>query len=171
MNFLNIWKIQNNNLEGKLWQTQCIGKQRYHFADKGMCSQSYGFSSSHVWTIKKAEHWRTDPFELWCWRRLLRVPWTARRSNQSIWKEISSKYSLEDAETKALIFWPPGGKSQFIGRDPDAWNEDDWGQEEKGKTEDEIVGWHQWLNKHKFEQTPGVSEGQGSLMCCSSWDP
>ena len=64
-------------------------KQRHHFADKGLSSQSYGFSSSHVWTIRKAECQRIDAFELWCWRRLLRVPWTERRSNQSILKEIS----------------------------------------------------------------------------------
>ena len=74
-------------------------KQRYSFANKSPSSQSYGFSSSHVWrceswTIKKAERQRIDAFELWCWR-LLRVPWTARRSNQSILKEISPEYSLE----------------------------------------------------------------------------
>ena len=70
------------------------------FADKGLSSQSYGFSSSHVygresWTIKEAQHQRIDAFELWYWRRLLRVPWTAKRSNQSILKEISPEYSLE----------------------------------------------------------------------------
>ena len=75
---------------------QHIKKQRHYFANKGpSSSQSYGFSSSHVWMseldIKKAEHQRIDAFELWCWRRLLRVPWTARRSNQSIPKEINSK--------------------------------------------------------------------------------
>ena len=77
---------------------QHIKKQRYYFADKGPSSQSYAFYSSHVWieswTIKKAEHQRIDAFELWCWR-LLRVPWTARRSNQFILKEISPEYSLE----------------------------------------------------------------------------
>ena len=74
-------------------------RQRYYFVKKGPCSQGYGFSSGHVWceswTIKKAERRRIDAFELWCWRRLLRVPWTARRSNQSILKEISPEYSLE----------------------------------------------------------------------------
>ena len=83
---------------------QHIKKRRDYFASKGPSSQSYGFSSSHVcmwvgrvsWTIKKAEHWRNDAFELWCWRRLLRVLWTARRSNQSILKEISPEYSLKD---------------------------------------------------------------------------
>ena len=74
------------------------------------------------WTIKKAEHQRIDAFELWCWRRLLRVPWTARRSNQSIQKEISPEYSLEkyDAEAEVPILWPPDAKSQLIGKDPDA---------------------------------------------------
>ena len=77
---------------------QHIIKQRHYFANKGPSSQSYGFSSSHVcesWTIKKAEHQRTDAFELWCWKRLLRVPWTARRSNQCILKAISTECSLE----------------------------------------------------------------------------
>ena len=78
------------------------------FADKGLSSQSYGFSSSHVygcesWTIKKAEHGKTNAFELWCWRRLLRVPWTARRSNQSILKEISPEYSLEGLMLKLKV--------------------------------------------------------------------
>ena len=78
---------------------QYIRKQRYHFAYKGPYNQSFGFSSSHVqcesWTIKKAECQRINAFILWCWRRLLRVPWTARRSNQSALKEIKPEYSLE----------------------------------------------------------------------------
>ena len=71
---------------------QHIKKQRHHFADKGPYSQSYGFSSRENWTIKKAECPRIDAFELWFWRRLLRVPWTARRSNLSVLKEISPDY-------------------------------------------------------------------------------
>ena len=83
---------------------QHIKKQRYYFADKGPSSQSYGFSSSHVsWTKKKAEHQRIDVFELWCWRRLLRVPWTARRSNQLSLKEISPEYSLEGLMLKLKL--------------------------------------------------------------------
>ena len=74
---------------------QHVKKQRHHFVNKGPSSQSYGFSSSESWTIKKAENQRIDTFELWCWRRLLRIPWTARRSNQSILKEIGPEYSLE----------------------------------------------------------------------------
>ena len=80
------------------------------------------------WTVKKAEHRRIDAFQLWCWRRLLRVPWTARRSNQSILKEISHGISLEGMMLK-LKFWPPHVKSWLIGKDSDAGR--DWGQEKK----------------------------------------
>ena len=109
----------------------------------------YGCDS---WTIKKAECRRIDAFKLWCWRRFLRVLWTARRSNQSILKEINPEYSLEDAE--APILWPPDVKSWLTGKDPDA--EKDWGQKEKGGTEDEMVGQHHWLSGHdESEQAPG----------------
>ena len=82
---------------------QHIKKQSHYFANKGPSSQSYGFSSSHIGTIKKAECQRIDAFELWCWRRLLRVPWTARRSIQSILKEISPEYSLEGLMPKLKL--------------------------------------------------------------------
>ena len=98
-----------------------------------------------IWTIKKAECWRIDAFEVWCWRRLLRVPWTARRSNQSILKEISPEYSLE---AEAPILWPPDVKSRLIGKGLGAGK--DWGQE-KWVTEDEMVAWHHRLNGHEFE--------------------
>ena len=84
---------------------QHIKKQRYYFANKGPSSQGYGFSSSHVWMWELAEHQRIDAFELWCWRRLLRVPWTARRSNQSIIKEISSGCSLEGLMLKLKLWY------------------------------------------------------------------
>ena len=107
----------------------------------------YGCES---WTVKKAECWRIDAFELWCWRRLLRVPGTARRSNQSILKEISPEYSLEGLMLKLKpILWPPDTKNWLIGKDSDAGK--DWRWEEKGTTEDEMVGWHHWLNGHEFE--------------------
>ena len=126
----------------------------------------YGWESE---TIKKAENWRIDAFELWCWRRLLRVSWTARRSNQSILKEISPEYSLEGLMLKAEtpILWPSDVKNRLIGKDPDGGK--DWRQEEKGMTEDEMVGWHHQRNGHEFEWTPGVGDGQGGLVCCSSW--
>ena len=86
---------------------QHIKKQRHYFSSEGPSSQSYGFFSSYVWmlswTIKKAECQRIDAFELWCWRRLLRAPWTARRSNQSILKEISPGCSLEGMMLKLKL--------------------------------------------------------------------
>ena len=120
------------------------------------------------WTMKKAEHQRIDAFELWCWRRLLRVPWTARRSNQSILKEISPGCSLEGMMLKLkLQYFGHLMWRVLIGKDSDAGR--DWGQEEKGTTEDEMAGWHHRLNGHEFEWTPGVGDGQGGLACCNSW--
>ena len=121
------------------------------------------------WTIKKGEQ-RIDAFELWCWRRLWRVPWTARRSNQSMLKELSPEYSLEGLRLKL--------KLQYVGYL--MWRTDllektlmlekiESRKEEKGMTEDEIVGCHHWLNGHEFEQTPGVGDGQGSLAYHSPW--
>ena len=112
---------------------------------------------------------RIDAFGLWCWRRLLRVPWTARRSNQSILKDISPGCSLEGPmlKLKLPILWPPDAKSWLIWKDPDAGK--DWGQEEKGTTEREMVGWHHRLDGHGFGWTPGVGDGQGGLACCGRW--
>ena len=126
----------------------------------------YGCGS---WTIKKAEHWRIDAFELWCWRRLLRVPGTERRSSQSILKEISPEYSIgrTDAEAETPKLWPLDEKNWLIGKDPDAGK--DWRQEEKGMTEDEMVGWHHRLDGHEFEPAPGVGDGLGSLVYCWLW--
>ena len=125
----------------------------------------YGCES---WTVKKAEHRRIDAFELWCWRRLLRVPWTARRFNQSILEEISPRISLEGMMLKL--------KLQYFGhlmRRVDSLEKTDagrdWGQEEKGTTEDEMAGWHQWLDGCESEWTPGVGDGQGGLVWCDSW--
>ena len=120
------------------------------------------------WTIKKAECQRINAFELWCWRRLLRVPWTARRSNQSVLKEINPGISLEGMILKLkLQYFFHLTQSWLIGKDSDAGR--DWGQEEKGMTEDEMVGWHLWLDGREFEWTPGVGDGQGGLACCDSW--
>ena len=123
-----------------------------------------------IWTIKNADCWRTDAFELWCWRTLLRVPWTSRLSNQSILKEISSEYSFKgliDVHAETPILQPPDVKNWLIRKDLDA--RKDWRLEVKGMTEDEMVGWHHWLNGHEFEQAPGAGDGQGSLVCCSPW--
>ena len=125
----------------------------------------YGCES---WMIKKAECQRTDAFELWCWKRLLRVPWTARRSNESFLKEINLEYSLEGPMLKRMLqYFGHLMQRAITGKDPDEGK--DWGQEEKGATEDEMVGWHHRLSGHEFEQTLGDSEGQGSAACCSPW--
>ena len=121
------------------------------------------------WNVKKAERWRIDAFEVWCWRRLLRVPWTARRSNQSIVKETSPGISLEGMmlQLKHQYFGHLMGRADSFGKDSDAGR--DWGQKEKGTTEDEIAGWHHLLDGWEFEWTPGLSDGQGGLACCDSW--
>ena len=119
----------------------------------------YGCKS---WTIKKAEWQRIDAFELWCWRRVLRVPWTARRSNQLILKEISPEYSLEGLILKLkLQYFGHLMWRTDIGKDSDAGKA--WRQE-KGTTEDEMVGWHHWLDGHEFQQALGVGRGHGSLV-------
>ena len=144
-------------------------------ANKDPSSQSYGFSSSYVWMWEldhKVERWRTDTFEPWCWRRLLswedsldykEVKPVNLKGNQS-WMFIGRT----DAEAKASVLWPPDVKNWLTRKDPDAGK--NGRQEEKGTTEDEIVGWHYQLDGHVFEQALGVGDGQGSLACCSPWD-
>ena len=125
----------------------------------------YGCES---WTIKKAERQRIDAFELWCWRRLespldcQEIQPVHPKGDQS-WVFIGRT----DVEGETPILWPPDAKSWLIWKDPDAGK--DWGQEEKGMTEDEIVGWQHWLNGHGFGWTMGVGHGQGGLVYCSSW--
>ena len=124
----------------------------------------YGCES---WTIKKAECGRIDAFELWCWRRLLRVPWTARRANQSILKEISPEYSLEGLMLKLkLQYFGPlmqradsFEKTLMLGKIE--------GRRRRGWCE--MIGWHQQLNGHRFGWTPKVGDGRGGLACCGSW--
>ena len=128
----------------------------------------YGCES---WTIKKADCWKVDAFELWCWRRLLRVPWTARRSNlQPVHPKGDQSWVFigkTNAEAETPIICPPHVKSWFIGKDGDAGR--DWKQEEQGTTEDVMAEWHHRLDGHRFGWTPGVGDGQGCLACCSSW--
>ena len=109
----------------------------------------YGCES---WTVKKAERQRIDAFEVWCWRRLLRLTWTSRRFNQSVHPKGNQSWIFigrTDAEAETLVLWPPDAKNWLIRKDPDA--EKDWRREEKGTAEDEIVGWHHRLNGHEFE--------------------
>ena len=119
------------------------------------------------WTVKKVEHQRIDAFKLWCWRRLLRVPWRARRSNQSILEEINPEYLLEGLMLKL--------KLQYFGHL--IWRADSFentlmlgkieGRRRRGKTEDEMVGWHHQLSRRDFEKILGDSEEQESLSCSS----
>ena len=149
---------------------QHIKKQRQYFVDKGPSSQSYGFSSSHVWMweLDYKESWA---LKNWCFwtvvlEKTLESPLDCKeiqsvhpKGNQS-WIFIGRT----DAEAETLILWPPDVKNWLIGKDPDA--EKDWRQE-KGTTEDEMLRWHHWLNGHEFEQVLGVGDGQGSLACYS----
>ena len=125
----------------------------------------YGCES---WTREIAEHQRIGGFELWCWVRLLRFPWTARRSNQSILKEINSEYLLEGLMLKL--------KHQYFGQlmwktvslEKTLMLVSIEGRRERRTIEIEMDGWHHQLDGHEFEQAPGVSDGQGSLACCST---
>ena len=121
-------------------------------------TQGCGFSSGHVWLweLDYKESWALmiDAFQLWCW---------ISKRNQS-WIFIGRT----DAEAETPILWPSDVKSWLIWKGPDAGK--DWRQEEKGTTEDEMVGWHHRLNGHRFGWTPGVGDRQGSLVCCGSWD-
>ena len=125
----------------------------------------YGCES---WTIKKAECQRTDAFELWCWRRLLRVSWTARRSNQSILKEINPEYSLEGLMLKLklniLATW-----CEELTHLKRPWSGKDWKQEENGTTEDEMVTWLHRFNGHGFGWNSGVGDGRESWCAVVHW--
>ena len=120
------------------------------------------------WAIKKAECQWIDAFELWCWRRL-ESPLDCKEI-QPVHPKGSQSWVFigrTDAKAETPKLWPPDVKSWLILKDPDAGK--DWGQEEKGTTEDEMVGWHYWLNGHGFGWTPGVGDGQGGLACWGSW--
>ena len=127
-----------------------------------------GMHRCESWTIKKAEYRRINAIGLWCWRRLLRVPWTARRSNQSILKETSPEYSLEGLMLKLKLQYfghlikraDSVEKTLMLGKTDG---------KRRGMTEDEMVGWYHQLYGDEFEQAPGVGDGQGSLEGCSPW--
>ena len=154
---------------------QHIKKQRHYFVIKGPYSQSYGFSTSHIW-MWEFDHTEGWALKKWCvWTMMLEKTLKSPPDCKEI-KPANPKgnqpwifIGRTDAETEAPILWPPDVKSWLIGKNPDAGK--DWRREEKGTTEDEMVGWHHQLNGHEFEQTPGDGERQGSLVCCSPWDP
>ena len=150
---------------------QHIKNQRHHFANKGPSSQSYGSSSSHkgMWELDHKENWSLKNGYFWI--GILEKTLESSLGYKEI-KPVNPKGNQSwifigrtDAEVEAPIPWPPDAKSQLVKKDPDAGK--DWRQEEKGSTEDEMVGWHHQLNGHEFVQTLGDAEGQVSLACCS----
>ena len=152
---------------------QCIKKQSVTLPTKTCIVKAMVFPvvmcKCESGTIKKSKCQRINAFELWCWRRLLslldnmEIKPASPKENQS-WTFIGRT----DTEAEAPMLWPSVVKSRLIGKDPDAGK--DWWQEEKGTTEDEMVGWHHQCNRQESEQnTLGDSEGQGSLECCSPW--
>ena len=152
---------------------QYFKKQRHYFANKGPSSQSYGFSSRHVWMweFNSKESW---VLKNWCFwtvvlEKTLESPLDCKEI-QPVHPKGNQPWILigrTDVEAEALIHWPPDGKNWLLGKDPIAGK--DWRQEEMGTTVDEIVGWHRQLNGHEFEQAPGVGDGQGNFACCSPW--
>ena len=140
---------------------------------KGPSSQSYGFSSSHVW-IWELDYKESWVIRNWCfWTVVLEKTLESPLDSKEI-KPVNPKRNQSwivigrtDAEFEAPILWPPDVKSWLTRKDPDSG--EDWRQEEKGTTEDEMVGWHHWFNGHGFEWTPTVGDGQGGLVCCNSW--
>ena len=152
---------------------QHIKKQTHYFVNKGPSSQGYGFSSGHVWMwdLDYKESWVPKNWCFWTvmLEKTLESPLDCKKiqpvhpkGNQS-WIFIGRT----ESEAETPIFWPPDAKNWLIGKDPDAGK--DWGQEEKGTTEDEIAGWHHRLNGHEFGWTLRVGDGQGGLACCGSW--
>ena len=145
-----------------------ILKSRHYFANKGPSIQGYGFSSSHVWMweLNYKEGWMSK--NLCFWTVVLGKTLESPLDCKEI-KPVNPKIFIgrTDAEVETPILWPPDAKNRLIGKDPNAGK--DWRQEEKGTTEDKMVGWHHQRDGHEFEQVPGVGDGPGSLACCSPW--
>ena len=152
--------------------TQHIKKQRHYFANKGPSGQGYGFSSGHIWMweLDCEESWA---LKNWCFwtvvlEKTLETPLDSKEIQPVHPKGDQSWvfFGRTDAEAETPILWPAHAKSWLIGKDPDGGS--DWGQEEKETTEDEIAGWHHWLDGLEFEWTLGVCDRQGGLACCNS---
>ena len=152
---------------------QHIQKQRHYFANKGPSSQGYGFSSSHVWMweLDCEEGW--VPKNWWFWTVVFEKTLESPLDCKDI-QPVHSKgdqpwdlFGRTDGKAETLVLWPPHAKSWLIGKDSNAGR--DWGQEEKGTTEDEMAGWHHWLDGRESEWTLGVGDGQGGLASCNSW--
>ena len=173
-------------MDGGAWQVTVHGvaKSQTRLSDftyllsylsyyKGQYSQSYGFPSSHVrlWEQDNKKGWVLKNWSLWT--MVLQKTLESPLDNKKI-KTVNAKGNQPwiftgrtDAKAKAPTLWPPDVKNWLLGKHPDAGK--DWRQEEKGITEDKMVGWHNWLDGHDSEQTLGDGERQGSLMCCSPW--
>ena len=160
------WKENNDK------PRQHIQKQRHHFANKGPSSQGYGFSSGHVWMweLDYKESWT---LKNWCfWTVVLEKTFESPLDCKEI-QPVHPKgdqclvfIGRTDDEAETPILWPPHAKSWLIWKDP--YSGRDCRQEEKGTTEDEMAGWHHWLDGRESEWTPGVGDGQGGLACCNS---
>ena len=122
-----------------------------------------------MWELDHKECWEPKNWCFWTvvLEKTLESPFDSKEIKAVNSKGNQSWIFIGRTDAEAPILWPPDAKSQLIGKDPDAGK--DWRQEEKGTTEDEMVGWHHWVNGHEFEQALGNGEGQGSLVCCSSW--
>ena len=152
---------------------QHIKKQRHYFTDKSPFSQSYGFPSSHVqmWELNHKESWAPKNWCFWTvvLEKALESPLDCKEIKPVKPKRNQSWMFLgrNDVEAETPILWLPDAKNWLTRKHPDAGK--DWGQDEKGTTEDEMVGQHDRLNGHESEQAPGVGDGQWSLVCCSPW--
>ena len=153
---------------------QHIKKQRHYFVNKDPSSQGYGFSCGHVWMweLDCEESWA---LKNWCFwtvvlEKTLESPLDCKKFQpvHSEGDEPWDFFGRNDAKAETPVLWPSHAKSWLIGKDSDAGG--DWGQEEKGTTEDEMAGWHHQLDGRESERTPGVGDGQGGLACCSPWD-
>ena len=151
---------------------QCITKQRHHFADNGPYSQSYDFSSNHVW-IWELDHKEGWALKNWCFwtvvlEKILDSPLDSMEIKPINPKEDQPWIFIGRTDAEAPILWPSDARSRPIRKHPGSGK--DWRPKEKGVAEDDMVRYHHQFNRHEFEQTPGDSKGQGSLVCCSPWD-
>ena len=150
-----------------------ILKQRHYFANKGLSSQGYGFSSGHVWMweLDCEEGWSPKNWCFWSvvLEKTLESPLDCKEIQlvRSEGDQLWDFFGRYDAKAETPLLWPPHAKSWLIGKDFDAGR--DWGQEEKGTTKDEMAGWHHGLVGRESEWTPGDGDGQGGLTCCDSW--
>ena len=150
-----------------MWKSRDVS----YFADKGPSSQSYGFSSSHVWMweLYHKENWASKNWCFWTvlLEKTLESPLDYKEIKPVHPKGIQSWIYIGRTDAESPILWPLDVKNWLIGKDPNAGK--DWRQEERGTTENKMAGWHYRLDGHEFEQAPGVGDGQGGLVCCSPW--